>query len=295
GADVNRFFPALGNHDWKAAGAQPYLDYFTLPGNERYYDFVWGPVHFFCVDSDHHEPDGRTVNSTQAAWLQQAMTAASEPWKIVYMHHPPYSSAKTHGSTPDLQWPYAAWGATAVLAGHDHTYERIHRDGIVYFVNGVGGKSVRSFGSPVQGSQFRYSDDYGAMLVEANPDSIVFRFFNRSGQELDHYTVVRTPTGVGDPVPVAKAFRLEQNYPNPFNPATTIPFQLRQASEVTLEIYNARGQLVKTLFRGRLQPGQYRFRWDGTTAEGKRASSGIYLYQLKSGRQIQSRKMLFIQ
>ena len=52
GAQENRFFPALGNHDWNTLGAQPYLDYFPLPGNERYYDFVWGPVHFFAIDSD---------------------------------------------------------------------------------------------------------------------------------------------------------------------------------------------------------------------------------------------------
>jgi tartrate-resistant acid phosphatase type 5 len=55
GADVNRFFPTLGNHDWRAEGAQPYLDYFELPGNERYYDFRRGPVHFFALDSDNDE------------------------------------------------------------------------------------------------------------------------------------------------------------------------------------------------------------------------------------------------
>src|SRR5688572_15104008 len=58
GAATNRFFPILGNHDWRADGAQPFLDYFTLPGNERYYDFVRGPVHFFALDSDPSEPDG---------------------------------------------------------------------------------------------------------------------------------------------------------------------------------------------------------------------------------------------
>ena len=295
GADVNRFFPALGNHDWKTSGAQPYLDYFTLPGNERYYDFVWGPVHFFCVDSDGHEPDGRTASSTQALWLQQGLAASSSVWNIVYMHHPPYSSAKTHGSTPDLQWPYAAWGATAVLAGHDHTYERIFRDGIVYFVNGVGGKSVRSFGTPIQGSQFRYSDDYGAMLVEATLDSLVFRFFNRNGTELDHYTVVKAPTGIEPPPPVAQAFRLEQNYPNPFNPVTTIPFQIQQAGEVELAIYNLLGERIVTLFRGKLEPGHYQFRWDGTTTVGRPASSGIYFYRLRHGNRVQNRKMLLIQ
>src|SRR5574341_68787 len=42
GADQNRFFPTLGNHDWMTNEAGPYLKYFTLPGNERYYDYTWG-------------------------------------------------------------------------------------------------------------------------------------------------------------------------------------------------------------------------------------------------------------
>jgi hypothetical protein len=66
---VNQFFPTLGNHDWYTPGAQPYLDYFHLPGNERYYDFVWGPVHFFAIDSDENEPDGVNQSSVQAKWL----------------------------------------------------------------------------------------------------------------------------------------------------------------------------------------------------------------------------------
>ncbi len=48
GAASNRFFPSLGNHDWYTTGAMPYLDYFALPGNERYYRFTRGPVEFFA-------------------------------------------------------------------------------------------------------------------------------------------------------------------------------------------------------------------------------------------------------
>ena len=106
-ADQNRFFPTLGNHDWYTAGAQPYLDYFTLPGNERYYDFVEGPVHFFVLDSDPHKPDGVNASSVQAAWLQQGLAGSSSPWNIVTMHHPPYSSG-AHGSIDWMQWPFAA-------------------------------------------------------------------------------------------------------------------------------------------------------------------------------------------
>jgi hypothetical protein len=70
GATENRFFPSLGNHDWETPNAQPYLDYFSLPGNERYYEFVRGPVHFFMLNSDAREPDGISATSIQAEWLK---------------------------------------------------------------------------------------------------------------------------------------------------------------------------------------------------------------------------------
>jgi hypothetical protein len=193
GATTNRFFPSLGNHDWHTTNAQPYVDYFTLPGNERYYDFVWGPVHFFAVDSEGVEPDGNTSMSIQATWLQNRLAVSSAPWQLVYMHHPPYSSSSAHGSTPELQWPYAAWGADVVLAGHDHTYERILQDGILYFVNGLGGNNIYAFGTPLPGSQVRYNDDYGAMLVEASESQIVFQFIARTGAVIDTYTLTASP------------------------------------------------------------------------------------------------------
>ncbi len=190
GADVNRFFPTLGNHDWYTAGAQPYLDYFTLPGNERYYDFVWGPVHFFALDSDENEPDGFLAGSVQAAWLQQGLAVSTSPWNIVYMHYPPYSSG-AHGSISWMQWPFAAWGADALLAGHDHLYERLLVDGIPYFIDGTGGGSLYNFGTPVPESQFRYNTNFGAMRVTASETAMLFEFFNRVGKLIDSYQVTK--------------------------------------------------------------------------------------------------------
>ncbi|MGD8732724.1 MAG: metallophosphoesterase, partial [Anaerolineales bacterium] len=187
-ATENRFFPTLGNHDWNTADAQPYLDYFTLPGNERYYDFVWGPVHFFAIDSDVNEPDGISSTSTQAQWLETELAASTTPWQIVYLHHAPYSSSSNHGSTVELQWPFEAWGADAVLAGHDHLYERLTVEGIPYFVNGLGGMSIYDFGTPLPESEFRYNGDYGAMLVAANENQITYQFINRSGDVIDTFT-----------------------------------------------------------------------------------------------------------
>ena len=184
GAAENRFFPAPGNHDWNTGTLQPYLDYFSLPGNERYYEVTLGPVHLFALDSDINEPDGRTNSSAQASWLHTQMTSSSAPWKLVTLHHPPYSSG-VHGADSSLQWPFADWGATAVLAGHDHTYERIHQDGILYFVNGLGGRSIYDVGNPVPGSVVRYNLDYGAMRLEASSLCINFSFYSRAGSLID--------------------------------------------------------------------------------------------------------------
>jgi len=188
GADTNRFFPTLGNHDWMTDHAQPYLDYFTLPGNERYYTFTWGSADFFALDSDENEPDGVGRSSVQATWLQGQLAASRAPWKIVYMHHPAYSSG-LHGSTDWMRWPFQDWGAAAVLAGHDHTYERLQVGDIPYFVVGNGGYTLYNFTDILEESRFRYNAGFGALLVEADATSITFQFTTSQGEVIDTYSL----------------------------------------------------------------------------------------------------------
>jgi hypothetical protein len=194
---VNRFFPALGNHDWDSISCigqectGPYFDYFELPNNERYYDFVWGPLHFYILNSVLFEPDGITSDSIQAAWLQDRLAASDSVWDIVVTHYPPYSSGAQHGSNEEPQWPYADWGADAVFSGHEHIYERLEIDGIPYFVNGLGGRYIYDIGDPAPGSQVRFNQDYGAMLVEASAKHITFKFFSRRGFLVDSYTMLK--------------------------------------------------------------------------------------------------------
>ncbi|MFN3650726.1 MAG: fibronectin type III domain-containing protein [Armatimonadota bacterium] len=190
----NRFFPTLGNHDWSStSGYQPYLSYFTLPNNERYYELARGPVHLFALNSDTHEPDGTSRTSVQANWLRQKLQASTAPWKLVFLHHPPYCS---DGSTSGVRWPYHDWGATAVFAGHEHVYERLVRDGYLYFVNGLGGGEIHPMNDPITGSMFRYDQDYGAQLITAGSQSLTFEFFSRTGALIDSFTL-------GTPAPAA--------------------------------------------------------------------------------------------
>jgi hypothetical protein len=188
----NHFWPTLGNHDWDPGDCTPYTDYFTLPNNERYYTVQVGNIALFIVDSESPEPDGISSTSTQANWIKSQMLASTAPWKLVLFHEPYYSSGPATNS--NMNWPFASWGATAVITGHDHQYERLSENGLTYFVDGLGGESIFDFSSTVPGSQIRYNADYGALRVDSTSTSITFSFITRTGQVIDTYTI-------GTPVP----------------------------------------------------------------------------------------------
>ena len=84
-------------------------------------------------------------------------------------------------------------------------------------------------------------------------------------------------------------FALKQNYPNPFNPTTVIPYQLAAKSHVTLTIYNVLGQQVATLVNSDMKAGRYHARWDAYDMP-----SGVYIYLLRAGSFMQSRKLILI-
>ena len=193
----NRFFPSIGNHDYgthncnEQGNPYPYKNYFNLPGNELYYDYVIGDVHFFVVDSDCHQTDGVSAWSLQAEWLETQMTNSPHKWKIVYFHHAPYSSTPA-GNSGYLQWDFKAWGATAIICGHYHIYERLQVDGLTYFVNGIGGNSLHNFTNTLPYSQVRYNEKHGAMLMTFEGNEANFKATNIDHEVVDDYTIINT-------------------------------------------------------------------------------------------------------
>jgi hypothetical protein len=91
---------------------------------------------------------------------------------------------------------------------------------------------------------------------------------------------------------VPTKFYLKQNYPNPFNPNTTIEFDLPEASQVSLKVFAVTGEEVATIVSDRLSAGTYKYHWDASRAVG--LASGIYIYQLKTGNIIQTKKMILM-
>lgn len=192
GSEANRFFPALGNHDWDSDEGSEYLEFFTLPGNERYYDFLIGQAHFFVLNSNKSEPDGVIENSIQYNWLKNGIKKSPSKYQIVISHHSPYSSGKTNGSTEYMRWPFKELGAEAVLSGDEHVYERLKVDGITYFVNGAGGwvNGVREFSGPaLPESIVRYDKSGGAMILLIGNEGVQFSFVNTGGEIIDTFNL----------------------------------------------------------------------------------------------------------
>jgi histidinol-phosphate aminotransferase len=105
---------------------------------------------------------------------------------------------------------------------------------------------------------------------------------------------ILTPLKAGEDPPKPAMTELYQAYPNPFNSSTRISIYIPKSSKVTLEIFDIRGRLVKTLVDRRLGAGEYRYRWNGKNNAGETASSGSYFYRLISGDDVITRRMILL-
>ncbi len=113
-----------------------------------------------------------------------------------------------------------------------------------------------------------------------------------TSEESEVFHLIFTANGQGD-VP-GYTNHLWQNYPNPFNPETKIRFSLAEKNDVTLKIFNVRGQLVRTLVNGKLDQGPHEIDWRGKNENDKPVGSGVYFYKLKIGNDHFIKKMLLL-
>lgn len=131
-------------------------------------------------------------------------------------------------------------------------------------------------------------------IVESNGN-----FWSRRSDLLSHNEIVKFSipyfTGINNrDQNLPKKFNLGYNYPNPFNPETKIFYELPVLSNVELTIYNTLGQKICTLVHSRQLPGKYEIKWDGKNEHGIFLPSGVYLYRLKAGKFVQTKKMILL-
>jgi predicted phosphodiesterase len=176
-----KFYAALGNHD---DTNERFYKPFNM-NDERYYTFkpAGASVRFFALDTNY-------LDTEQLAWLEKELAGSKSDWKIMFFHHPLYSSGGTHGSAlgirKTLEPLFVKYGVDIVFAGHDHFYERIKpQQGIYHFVSGGAAKlrtgDIRRSDITAKG----YDSGYHFMLVELLPDAAHFQVISDQGTTVD--------------------------------------------------------------------------------------------------------------
>jgi Calcineurin-like phosphoesterase len=175
------FHASLGNHD---AQEQRYYKLFNMNG-KLYYSFKAPKqdVRFFLLNSNYMDPD-------QVRWIENELKTSTEAWKIIVMHHPPYSSSATHGSSVSLRETlepmFVKYGVTAVFTGHDHVYERVKpQQGITYFVVGSGGELRVGDIQKTALTDVGFDTDNAFLVAEVIDHTMYFNAISRTGKVVD--------------------------------------------------------------------------------------------------------------
>jgi hypothetical protein len=176
---------------------------------------------------------------------------------------------------PDSSEQTVAWD----VAGTD--VAPVNCDSVNILLSTDGGYTwpiVLATGTPNDGSEpvmvYAGLTNQARVKVEA-ADNVFFDISNVN------FHVIQAVSAV-EPVRTPSGLTLYANRPNPFNPSTTISFRMPRPGGVALRVYDPAGRLVRTLVAGRIEAGSHRAPWDGTDADGRAVSSGVYLYRLSA-------------
>jgi hypothetical protein len=178
--DGVKFYASLGNHD---NPSQKSYKLFNM-GGERYYTFKpHKGVQFFALDSNY-------MDRAQLEWLEKELADSKAEWKIVFCHHPLYSSGAKHGSDLELrkvlQPLFEKEHVALALAGHEHFYERIKpQSGIYYFIEGGSAKLREGNVRPSEFAAASCDTDNSFLLMEIDGDELHFQAISRAGKTID--------------------------------------------------------------------------------------------------------------
>jgi calcineurin-like phosphoesterase family protein len=198
GRHKDRTRPSVGNHEFHSDSAAPYFDYFGPNAGDPtlgYYSYELGTWHIVVLNSQCGEVGGCQQGSREEKWLRSDLEAHPAGCVLAYWHIPLFSSGAKHGNDPAMK---AFWidlynsGATVVINGHDHDYERFAPQdpngkldptrGIREFVAGTGGRNHRPFAEPLVTTQARNADTFGVLKVTLHPGAYEWEFIPEAGK-----------------------------------------------------------------------------------------------------------------
>ena len=182
-----KFYATLGNHD-DPARQIPYKP-FNMNGKHYYTFKPKDGVRFFSLDSNY-------MDKTQFDWFEKELKASGSEWKVVFFHHPIYSSGERHGSNVELRTVLepvmVKYGVDVVLSGHEHFYERIKpQKNIQYFIVGSSGQLRRGNIAKTDLTAKGFDEDNAFMLAKITGDEMWFQAISRTGKTVDSGTILR--------------------------------------------------------------------------------------------------------
>jgi 3',5'-cyclic AMP phosphodiesterase CpdA len=189
-----KFYAVLGNHDIvKSNNGLDQINYQPFNMSDRYYSFTKGDINEGMVEFFALDTNGNAPWDAQLTWLDQQLAQSTAPWKIVYGHHPLYSSGR-HGSSPELKAKlapiFAKHKVPLYLCGHDHGYERsIPLDGTIYIVNGGGGAPLYKFGRSPHTAFV--SSQFSFMTFDVYQDKIITKAIATDGKVFDRAIITK--------------------------------------------------------------------------------------------------------
>lgn len=184
----SRFLSATGNHDY-TEGIANFDSYFGTSEKTRYYkSSITEDIDVFVLDSQ-AALDSAESMETQKDWLIGQISESNATFKLVVLHHPPFSSGTRHGPTTAFQWDFSSMGVNAVLSGHEHLYERISIDNVTYLVSGAGGRALHSCGTLIDSQAICIDETFGALYFTLSGNSLLGEFRSSKGEVLDSFTI----------------------------------------------------------------------------------------------------------
>lgn len=145
-------------------------------------------------------------------------------------------------------------------------------------------------------TDFYINYGYNSPFCDINGDGIWEITFNASdGNNRNIYIVGSSGSSSAQNINIVPTnTKLQQNYPNPFNPTTTIEYEIQNAGNVEIKIFNELGQVIRTLINDEKVVGEYTAVWDGKNDGGTQVASGLYFYQLRVNDFVSTKKMILI-
>jgi hypothetical protein len=168
------------------------------------------------------------------------------------------------------------------------------QDLVLEDMNITGEETYSTSNSITAGPNFTISIT-GTVTLEAGESiTLVPDFVVINGGVLYALTSVENDIETQDEFNYPDDFILDQNYPNPFNPFTTITYVLPKSSSVKMSIFDIQGKEIITLLDTKQEAGYHSITWDSKDKTGLTAPAGIYLYRLKAGERIITKKLTLI-